>query len=145
MISKLCLGTAPKNEEVVAMGRHGTYTDAQRASCTAFIEALRRKHGAEPTRAFLMTEVEHKTHGNVYQVVCRFDTDDTESQEYAKKCLHGGPNDWEEVGMKKPFTKDGPHYLTVQHDCNTKNGDHWGKGHIILETKESVTEGVPNR
>ena len=116
MISKLCLGTAPKNEEVVAMGRHGTYTDAQRASCTAFIEALRRKHGAEPTRAFLMTEVEHKTHGN----------------------------DWEEVGMKKPFTKDGPHYLTVQHDCNTKSEDHWGKGHIILETKESVTECVPN-
>jgi hypothetical protein len=74
-----------------------------RRESLAYIEAIRKKLGNEPTGAQLRIKSFPHDFGTYHEVVCYFDTELPESENYAFLCEGDSPATWSEVGMKKPM------------------------------------------
>ena len=109
-MDSLNISSCPSQEECVQVTREGEYSQAMRAECHAFIEALRRLHGEEPEGARLYMKSNSHDFGTYHEVECKFDPDIPAAVDYAFKCESESPQTWDEVGMTCPWTRQGHNY-----------------------------------
>ena len=91
----LSLGPTPSDEPCACVGEDH-YADRALAECKRFIALLRQTFGPEPAGAWLATKWFDHDFGQYGNVVCWFDTDITESIDYAYRCEEETPRTWEE-------------------------------------------------
>ena len=91
----LNIGSTPADEECEQVGPNCDYTK-MRSECQRFIEAIRSTLGPEPPKARLAIKGFEHDFGTYYEVVCYFDDENEESQEYAFKCESESPVKWPE-------------------------------------------------
>jgi len=89
------LGSTPPGEDCAQVGSDG-YHDRAIEECNRFRKFLREKIGKEPSHARLAVRSFPHDFGNYLEVVCYFDTNVLESEEYAMKCENDCPEYWEE-------------------------------------------------
>lgn len=95
MLRFIELGSAPPDEDCAQTGSHG-YERKARAECLRYIALLRRKLGAEPRGARLITKSFPHDFGVYYEVVCWYNPESEEAAAYAHACETDGPSDWED-------------------------------------------------
>jgi hypothetical protein len=98
----LVIGSSPCEEDCVQTGSEN-YSARQKKECRLYIEAIRKKLGKEPQGASLKLKSFLHDFGAYQEVVCYFDTELPESEEYAFKCEGESPATWSEVGMTAPI------------------------------------------
>lgn len=100
MMDYLNIGSSPCDESCQQV----PYTNPElaRRELLAYIEAIRKKLGKEPEGAQLKIKGFPHDFGMYHEVVCYFDTEIPESEEYAFKCEGEAPSTWGEVGMIAP-------------------------------------------
>ena len=76
--------------------------DKAMRECKQYIEAIRKKLGQEPEGARLAVKGFPHDFGTYHEVVCHYDTERPESEEYAFRCEGESPSTWVEVGMVAP-------------------------------------------
>ena len=88
------LGSAPAEEECVQVSRDGDYLQPIVEECKRYRDLLRKTFGDEPASARL--SIKHFPHdfGTYCEVVCSFDDEDEEAQEYAFKLESEAPLRW---------------------------------------------------
>lgn len=102
MIDYLNVGPTPCNEDCAQVGSEN-YFQRSLKECNSFIGQLRRQFGNEPKGArlyiksfphdgFKMGQVIH-----YHEVVCEFDDEDPEAEDYAFKCENESWQDWDET------------------------------------------------
>ena len=98
------IGATPCEEDCQSV----PYQDSAlaRRECLAFIEAIRKAHGHEPTGARLAIKSNPHDFGTYYEVVCYFNDEHEAAVEYAFKCENDAPRTWAEVGMTAPTASD---------------------------------------
>jgi len=99
----LNIGSTPCDEDCLQVGKPETTREKQRKECEAYIEAIRKKLGNEPEGARLRVKGFQHDFGEYFEVVCYFDTEIPESEEYAFRCEGESPSTWSEVGMVAPY------------------------------------------
>jgi hypothetical protein len=87
------IGSSPSAEDCVQLGTEN-YSQIARTECNRLIALLRRIHGDEPEGASLRIMGFNHDFGRYYEVVCHYDTEKPESEEYAFKC-ENLPDTWE--------------------------------------------------
>jgi len=97
----LVIGSSPIGEDCVQVGTED-YLRKSRIECNHFIKALRKRFGIEPFNTQLMVKSFPHDFGIYHEVVCYYETNDKNSEEYAFQCESETPLTWEEVGMEKP-------------------------------------------
>ncbi len=88
------LGPTPRDESCACVGEDD-YMPRARAECKRFIALLRKKFGPEPEGAHFAVKSFMHDFGTYHEVVCWFDTDISESVEYAQRCEDDAPATWE--------------------------------------------------
>lgn len=94
------IGASPCNEDCIQVGDEN-YNVTARKECAAFIEAIRKKLGKEPSGAELRIKSFPHDFGSYLEVVCYYDTNNAEAMKYAYNCEARAPLSWDEVGMNK--------------------------------------------
>lgn len=94
------IGSTPCNEDCAQVGTEN-YSSRAREECRRFIEAIRETLGDEPEGAQLAVKAFSHDFGTYYEVVCWYDEDNAEAEEYAFKCESDAPTDWPE-GFRTP-------------------------------------------
>ena len=97
----LNIGSTPCDEDCQQV----PYTNPELAmrESVQYIEAIRKKLGKEPNGALLRVKGFPHDFGVYHEVVCFFDTNIPDSEEYAFRCENDAPATWAEVGMTKPI------------------------------------------
>ena len=90
------IGSSPPDENCEQLGSPDYATKAL-AECERYIDVLRKKLGKEPEGARLRVKANPHDFGTYYEVVCDFDTELLESQDYAFKCDSNGPSTWDDT------------------------------------------------
>ena len=87
------IGPSPSAEPCVSVGELN-YTERAREECRRFIVAIRETIGPEPAGARLAIKSNPHDFGSYLEVVCYYDTDDADAEEYAFKCESDAPEHW---------------------------------------------------
>jgi hypothetical protein len=95
------IGPVPSDEQCAQVGSNNFYKNCM-TECKAFMQAIRKKLGEEPSWAQLSIKANPHDFGTYYEVVCYYDDEHPESLEYALKCESDAPRTWTEVGMEAP-------------------------------------------
>jgi len=93
---EIYLGPTPCEEECAQVGTPN-YSIQARKECKRYIETIRKALGKEPQGAKLIIKSCSHDFGLYYEVICLFDTDNTEAVKYAFKCESDGPTTWEKL------------------------------------------------
>lgn len=95
----LSISPTPPEESCAQVGS-ANYHELARKECNAFIAQLRRQFGPEPAGARLAVKANPHDFGTYYDVVCYFDTDLPESEEYAFKIDRELPAEWDAQALE---------------------------------------------
>ena len=96
----LDIGSSPAEEDCAQVGQDGYHEQARR-ECRAYVELLRRSLGEEPAGARLAVKSNPHDFGDYLSVVCYFDPDMPETEEYAFRCESDGPGQWDEIARRQ--------------------------------------------
>lgn len=96
----ITIGSSPPDEDCAQAGSLD-YADVAHEECRRYIDCIRKKLGPEPLGAKL--GIKKFPHDGIrpgdiveyLEVVCYFDTELPDSQEYAYRCESEGPLTWE--------------------------------------------------
>ena len=87
------LGPTPADEPCACIGEEN-YRERALEECKRYIELLRATFGSEPYGARLSVKWFPHDFGDYVEVVCHFDTDISESADYAMRCEDNAPATW---------------------------------------------------
>lgn len=93
------IGSVPHGEDCEQVGTKRYDPIFARLECNVYRGQLIRTFGIPPGSAHLSIKSNQHDFGNYSEVVCRFDSDDEESVEYAFKCESDGPEFWDEESL----------------------------------------------
>jgi hypothetical protein len=96
MMDYLNIGSTPGDEPCAQVGSDDYSRDA-RKECARYIDCIRKKLGPEPSGAYLKVKGFDHDFGTYYEVVCYYDTEDEESQDYAFLCESNSPSTWDDI------------------------------------------------
>lgn len=96
----LSIGCSPADEECAQVGTENYWVRSGR-ECHAFLHQLTRIFGLAPAGAYLSVKTFPHDFGEYREVVCYFDTDVEESQEYAFRLESEAPAKWDEEARKE--------------------------------------------
>ena len=88
------LGTTPCDEPCACVDEPDYHVTAL-SECLRFILLLRETFGVEPEGAWLSVKSFPHDFGTYHDVVCYFNTDISESMDYALRCEDEAPATWE--------------------------------------------------
>jgi len=88
------IGPVPADEPCAQVGEEN-YREKAYKECARFIELIRTKLGPEPKKARLAIKAFPHDFGTYHEVVCYFDTHNSESVDYAFRCESDAPTTWE--------------------------------------------------
>jgi hypothetical protein len=97
MRDHISIGPTPAEESCQQVGTPSYSSQAARAECQRFIEAIRKVVGEEPDGASLRIKSNPHDFGTYLDVVCYFESDDEEATRYAYRCESDAPSTWEEA------------------------------------------------
>ena len=89
------IGPSPYGEDCAQVGEDNYRTKARR-ECVAYVNQLRRVHGAEPEGAQLVVKSFPHDFGSYYEVCCYYDEGFPASVDYAFKCEGESPEQWDD-------------------------------------------------
>lgn len=95
------LGPVPVNENCQQVGTPNYDHDRARKECEVFRDLIRRTVGEEPAGARLVVKDQYHDFGNYYEVVCKFDENNTPAEDYAFRCEEEAPVNWDEQAKKE--------------------------------------------
>lgn len=107
----LTIGSSPYDEPCIQVTDRATYSELQTQECYAFVNQLRREFGEEPEGARLAVKRFPHDFGAYREVVCWFDSEFSESVEYAYKLEGEAPAKWDSEAideLKKSGVWDSP-------------------------------------
>lgn len=99
------IGSSPPDEDCAQLGSDGYYDQAQK-ECRAYIGLLRRTLGNEPLCARLAIKSNPHDFGTYLSVVCYYNTENVETENYAFRCESEGPDNWDESARQELGRKE---------------------------------------
>ena len=90
----LSIGSSPYDEPCAQVGQ-SDYHEKAWEECRRLMELIRRTLGPEPEGARLAIKPFLHDFGDYLEVVCYFETDNTEAVAYALRCEGEAPATWE--------------------------------------------------
>ena len=91
----LDIGPSPAEEDCVQLG-DPDYREKAIPECRRFIDLIRKKLGNEPAGAKLAIKANNHDFGTYHEVVCYYDDEIPESEEYAFNVEANAPTKWED-------------------------------------------------
>ena len=95
------IGSSPCDEECAGVGKP-EYMEKAREECRRYINQLRAQFGVEPEGARLRIKSNPHDFGEYLEVVCYYNSDLPDSEEYAFKCEGEAWPTWREVPVTNP-------------------------------------------
>lgn len=94
----ITLGSTPVSEECAQVGSED-YLVRSLKECRLYRSGLRKKFGPEPEGARLRIKEFPHDFGVYREVVCEYEIDNKEAQDYALRCEDEAPQTWADINI----------------------------------------------